>query len=93
MKTSQQIYDEVESRWAEENAERRKKRQSRTIDVLSFVLPLAVFFVWALIEHQILVISICPPVLAGAVVQFQKQWRLEDRIERLEKEIERRGRP
>lgn len=88
MKTAEQIYDEVESRWTEENAEHRRKRQSRTIDVLVLVFPLAAVFVWALSEHQTLVMSICPGILVGAAVQLQKQWRLEDRIERLEKELE-----
>lgn len=86
MKTSDQIYDEVEARWLEEKAERRRKLQSRAADVILLSVPWMLLCAWAISERQTIVISICPPLLVGSLSQLKQRWRLEDRIERLEKE-------
>ena len=86
MKTSGQIYDEVEARWSDEKAARKRRLQGRVVDVLFLSVPWMLLCTWAISERQTIIISICPPLLAGSLIQLQKRWRLEDRIEQLEKE-------
>ena len=86
MKTPVQIYDKLTTRWEEKKAEINRFPQSRVIDLLLMVAPWSALFGWTIAQHQWSVAGFSLLMQVGSHAQLQKSWRLEEQIERLERD-------
>ena len=84
-KTSEEVYDEFETRWSSTRARQRSKRWRRMADVVvvavTLLAPIGVIYAWNLRPGWIFI-----AVLYGSWIAREVccRWALEDRIEALE---------
>lgn len=84
-KTPDQIYDEVEARWAETKARKKSKSRLRVWDIAGLAVPFLGFIYWAFsTKLNSIVFAIGFSSFAFIISELMKRWTLEERIEKLE---------
>lgn len=84
-KTSDQIFDEFESRSAEILLQKKKRFKARVGDSVGLALPFIAFLIWSF-ETKLDAIGFAVGLtyLGFAFSELSKRWTLEDRIDHLE---------